>query len=216
MSVATALATVAEIRRLPVGRWLLRRDELVERLDLGAALHRQLGHLTPGERVRAELAAALLHEPALLVLDDVTAGLDVTSRERVRLFLRQEHRSHRRTMLVTARTHGDLAPLCQRVLVLDDGRLSFDGSLAELAERNGIRRVLVIDLARPGKPLEGLPGAELLDVEDGGLRQRLELRPGATDPAQLLREVNARAEVRDAVLLEPDPEDVVRRLGASC
>jgi ABC-2 type transport system ATP-binding protein len=170
--------------------------------------------------MRGELAAALLHSPPLIVLDEPTVGLDVLSKERLRLFLASELAEHGRTLLLTTHDMDDVERLCRRLLVVDHGRLVYDGDQAGLVARVGARRVLVVDLAEPTPPLDTVPGTELLGVEllgveGSGLRQRLAFSPGTTTAAAVLAAVSQVAEVRDLSVEEPGIEDVVRRLYAS-
>ncbi len=168
--------------------------------------------LSLGERMRGEIAAALLHEPELLVLDEPTVGLDVLSKERLRVFLREELAASGGTLLLTTHDMDDVQRLCDRLLVVDRGRLVHDGDLPGLVALVGARRVLVVDLADPAGPLDAIPGTELVGVEGGGLRQRLAFSPESTTAAAVLAEVSRVAVVRDLSIEEPDIEDVVRRL----
>jgi ABC-2 type transport system ATP-binding protein len=207
---------LAAIHRLPAERARRRRDELVERLALQEFLARPVRQLSLGERMRGELAAALLHEPELLVLDEPTVGLDVLSKERLRVFLREENRAHRRTMLLTTHDMDDVERLCSRLLVVDRGRLVYDGDQAGLVARVGGRRILVVDLAEPrdsfAEAVAPLPDVQILDTEGGGLRHRFAFAPGRVSAAEVLARVAEHAEVRDLGIVEPDIEDVVRRL----
>jgi len=162
--------------------------------------------------MRAEIAAALLHSPELLVLDEPTIGLDVLSKQRLREFLRAERAERGTTLLLTTHDMGDVGRLCERVLVVDHGRLAFDGTLPALAGTVGARRVLVVDLAAPAPPLTGIPETTLLTTEADGMRQRLAFDAAATTAAAVLAAVSGRAEVRDLAIEEPDIEDVVRRI----
>ena len=168
--------------------------------------------LSLGQRMRGEVAAALLHRPRLIVLDEPTIGLDVLSKERLRVFLREQRAQHGTTLLLTTHDMGDIERLCERVLVVDQGRLAYDGSLPGLVERVGAERVLVADLAEPWTPLDDVPGTRLVGTEADGLRQRLAFTPQTTTAAAVLAEVSRRVEVRDLSVEEPDIEDVVRRL----
>ena len=212
LPLAESLRILAAIHRLPAAQWLPRRDELVQRLELAEFLATPVRQLSLGQRMRGEVAAALLHSPELLVLDEPTVGLDVLSKERLRVFLREELAAHGRTLLLTTHDMDDVERLCDRLLVVDRGRLAYDGDLAGLVARVGARRELVVDLAEPVAPLDGVPDTELVSVEGGGLRQRLAFAPDRTTAAQVLAAVSARADVRDLTVTEPDIEDVVRRL----
>lgn len=215
LPLADSLRILGAIHRLPAARLAARRDELVEQLDLAGFLDRPVRQLSLGQRMRGELAAALLHSPPLIVLDEPTVGLDVLSKERLRLFLTSELAEHGRTLLLTTHDMDDVERLCRRLLVVDHGRLVYDGDQSGLVARVGARRVLVVDLAEPAPPLDTVPGTELLGVEGGGLRQRLAFSPGTTTAAAALAAVSEVADVRDLSVEEPDIEDVVRRLYAS-
>ncbi|NHN55345.1 ATP-binding cassette domain-containing protein [Calidifontibacter sp. DB0510] len=170
-----------------------RRDELVEQLELGEFLSTPVRQLSLGQRMRAEVAAALLHSPQLIILDEPTIGLDVLSKQRLRDFLVAERRRHGTTLLLTTHDMGDIERLCERVLVVDHGRLAYDGSLAGLSRTVGAQRVLVVDLA-------------------DGTRQRIPFDAEKVTAATVLAQASERAEVRDLSIEEPDIEDVVRRI----
>jgi ABC-2 type transport system ATP-binding protein len=212
LPLAESLRILAAIHRLPASQWQPRRDELVERLELAAFLTTPVRQLSLGQRMRGEVAAALLHSPQLLVLDEPTVGLDVLSKERLRVFLREELTAHGRTLLLTTHDMDDVERLCDRLLVVDRGRLAYQGDLSGLVARVGARRVLVVDLTAPADPLDDVPDTTLVAVEGGGLRQRLAFSPDRTTAAAVLAAVSARADVRDLTVAEPDIEDVVRRL----
>jgi ABC-2 type transport system ATP-binding protein len=206
---------LAAIHRLDPVTARRRTELLVEQLEMGPQLSTPVRSLSLGQRMRAEIAAALLHAPELLILDEPTIGLDVLSKQRLREFLLEERRQRGTTLLLTTHDMGDIERLCNRVLVVDQGRLAFDGTLAGLAGTVGARRVLVIDLAEPTDELSGIPHTTLLGAEGDGLRQRLAFDASATTAAAVLAEVSARAQVRDLAIEEPDIEDVVRRIYAA-
>jgi len=192
-----------------------RTAELAERLELGGFLSVPVRQLSLGQRMRAEVAAALLHSPRLVILDEPTIGLDVLSKQRLREFLTAERRQHGTTLLLTTHDMGDVQRLCDRVLVIDHGRLAYDGGLAGLSRAVGAQRVLVVDLAAPGPDLDDLDGARHLASEGGGLRQRLAFDAERTTAAKVLASVAQRAEVLDLTVEELDIEDVVRRIYAA-
>ena len=171
--------------------------------------------LSLGQRMRAEVAAALLHSPRLVILDEPTIGLDVLAKQRLREFLIGERRRHGTTLLLTTHDMGDVERLCDRILVIDHGRLAYDGDLPGLSRTVGVERVLVVDLAEPTPDLTGLDGARHLSAEAGGLRQRLAFDAEQTTAAKVLAAVSDKAEVLDLTVEEPDIEDVVRRIYAA-
>ncbi|ASF13123.1 putative ABC transporter ATP-binding protein [Nocardia brasiliensis NBRC 14402] len=207
-----SFSILAAIHRLEPDAARKREHELVEQLEMAETLDTPVRQLSLGQRMRAEVAAALLHSPELVILDEPTIGLDVLSKQRLREFLRAERAERGTTLLLTTHDMGDIERLCGRVLVVDHGHLVYDGSLTGLAATVGARRVLVVDLAEPTPDLDDLPCAQLLESEGGGMRQRLAFDPEQTTAAQLLALVSERAEVRDLSIEEPEIEDVVRRI----
>ena len=196
-----------------------RTAELVDALDLGAFLTTPVRQLSLGQRMRGELAAALLHSPELVVLDEPTIGLDVLSKAQLREFLRAERAARGTTLLLTTHDMSDIEHLCDRVFLVDRGHLVHDGDLPSLARTVGAKRVLVVDLATPFPQLPALTdatGAPLpvdhLDSEGEGLRHRFAFDPTRTSAAAVLAAVSAHAQVRDLAIEEPDIEDVVRRV----
>lgn len=123
--------------------------ELAEMLELGAELHRPVRKLSLGQRMKAELLAALLHRPAVLFLDEPTLGLDVNAQARVRDFLADYNRRYGATVLLTSHDMGDITSLCERVLLIHAGQLFHDGSLEELTTRLTPCREVRLELRHP-------------------------------------------------------------------
>ena len=162
--------------------------------------------------MRGEVAAALVHSPRLLVLDEPTIGLDMISKERLRHFLITERAERGTTLLLTTHDMSDIERLCERVLVVDHGRLVYDGTLPGLAQRVGAAA-----RAR-GRPVGAAthrcswPRPPTSAASGDGVRQRLAFSPHDTTAARVLAEVSAQVEVRDLTLEEPAIEDIVRTL----
>ncbi|MBW8487132.1 ABC transporter ATP-binding protein [Actinomadura parmotrematis] len=185
-----------------------RLAELTDLLELAPFLDTPVRQLSLGQRMRGDLAAALLHAPELLILDEPTIGLDVVSRATVRGFLERLNTERGTTVLLTTHDLGDIERLCPRVLIIDHGRLAFDGDLDRLRAEVGGERLLVVELARPGPPLR-LPGVAVDRVE--GPRQWLRLPEGESAAAVIAR-LAAGHEVRDIALRETGIDEVVARL----
>jgi ABC-2 type transport system ATP-binding protein len=203
---------LSAIHRLPASAWEPRLAECVQLLEMEPFLDTPVRQLSLGQRMRGEVTAALLHSPELLVLDEPTIGLDLMSKERLRGFLVRERTERGTTVLLTTHDLPDIERLCDRILVVDHGKVAFDGTLPGLVSRVGAERVLVVDLVEPGPPLTDVPGTTLQSVEAEGLRQHLAFRAEETTAAAVVAAVSARVELRDLTVTEPDIEDVVRRL----
>ncbi|WP_330175637.1 ATP-binding cassette domain-containing protein [Streptomyces sp. NBC_01498] len=191
--------------RIPDRRYRENLDRCVELLELGELLDVPVRQLSLGQRMRGDIAAALLHDPEVLYLDEPTIGLDVISKARVREFLRELNAERRTTVLLTTHDLTDIEQLCARVMVIDHGRLVYDGALAGLHEVGGSERTLVVDLERELPPVE-LPGARVVKVE--GPRQWLAF-PAAASAAPLVARIAAEYPLMDLSVREPDIESVI-------
>jgi ABC-2 type transport system ATP-binding protein len=184
---------------------------LVELLDMGPFLSTPVRQLSLGQRMRGELAAALLHDPPILFLDEPTIGLDLVSKEAVRAFLVERNRTQGTTVLLTTHDLVDVERLCERLLIIDHGRVIEDGTVDGIKNRYGDERTLVVDLVEPGPPL-AVDGAQVVRIE--GPRQWLRFHRDAHTASSLLAQVSAVAAVRDMTVEEPAIEDVVRKIYA--
>lgn len=173
------------VYRVPQRQYRATLDEMVDLLDLGPLLGKQVRVLSPGERMRCELAAALLHRPSVLFLDEPTLGLDVNAQAVLRGFLRDHNARHGATVLLTSHYMGDVTALAGRVLVIDHGRLRFDGDLAALVERHAPHRRVRVTL-REAVHADRLAGyGEVVDV-DGAVVTLAVLRADAALATRLL------------------------------
>jgi ABC-2 type transport system ATP-binding protein len=197
------------IYRVPFERWRGNLDTFTEVLELGPFLETPVRQLSLGQRMRGELTASMLHDPEILFLDEPTIGLDLVAKARVREFLATVNRERGVTVLLTTHDLSDIERLCRRLLIIDHGRVIYDGGLETLIERYGEERTLIVDLEEPAKPLQ-VDGARVVRVE--GPRQWLRFRRDEVSAAQLTAAVAAQAPLVDLAIDEPDIEDVVRRI----
>jgi ABC-2 type transport system ATP-binding protein len=199
------------IYRIDTARYRRNLHEFCELLDLGDLLDTPVRQLSLGQRMRGDIAAALLHDPEILYLDEPTIGLDVVSKSRLRTFLREVNAARDVTLLLTTHDLQDIEQLCSRVMVIDHGSLVYDGSLVGLHAQGGSTRTLVVDLVDP-LPDDGrirLEGAAVQKVE--GPRQWLTF-PHDASAAPLVAAVVAAYDVADLSILEPAIEDVIGRI----
>jgi ABC-2 type transport system ATP-binding protein len=197
------------VYRVPVGLHAARLADFVALLDLGPFLDTPVRQLSLGQKMRGEITAALLHNPAILYLDEPTIGLDVVSKSRVREFLARIVAELGVTVILTTHDLSDVERLSSRLLVIDHGRVVYDGTVDDLKARHGQHRTLVVDLERPGDPLD-IGGAEVVRVE--GPRQWLRFHRDHTTAAELIAEIVRTTPVLDLTVEEPQIEDVIARL----
>lgn len=209
-----SLELLRHVYRVPAERHHRMLAEMRDLLDLDSFLATPVRQLSLGQRMRGDLAAAMLHEPPILYLDEPTIGLDVVARARVREFLAELNRQRGVTAMLTTHDLADVERLCRRLIIIDGGRLIFDGSLDAIRARYGTHRTLVVDL-EPGQSIELGPGqlpdgADLARVE--GDRRWLRFDATRLTAAQVTVAVVALARVRDLTVEEPGIEEIIRRI----
>ncbi len=182
--------------------------ELVDRLGLTGFLDRTVRNLSLGQRMRAEIAAAVLPRPQVLFLDEPTIGLDVEAKAAVREFLAERNRESGTTVLLTTHDTDDIVRLCSRLVVIDHGRIISDGPVDALTDRFADRRRLVVDVL--GDEVLRVEGADV--AQHGRRRYTLDFSTTEVSAPEMVARVLAAAEVRDLTLEPPDLEDVIRRI----
>ncbi|MGF1515607.1 MAG: ATP-binding cassette domain-containing protein [Elainellaceae cyanobacterium] len=185
-----------------------RLGELTEMLDLGAKLNQPVRKLSLGERMKAELLAALLHHPKVLFLDEPTLGLDVNAQASVRAFLKQYNQQYRATVLLTSHYMADITALCDRVMLIYQGELIYDGGLHDLLERFAPYREVKVEL-EAGCSRQQLETYGELEALDGCVARFIVRRDRLTDVvARLLAELA----VVDLTVTDPPVEEVIGRV----
>ena len=180
-------------------------EGLTALLEVRDKLDVMVRELSLGERMKFELIAALLHAPKVLFLDEPTIGLDVTSQQKVRDFLKHYNRERKIVTMLTSHYMGDIEALCQRVIIIDHGRIFFDGPLSGIIERFASHKILGFTIAETATP-DLAPYGEIMPKVDAQHRIRV-ARPKVME---ICREVMARFPVTDMSVQEPPIEDVIR------
>jgi ABC-2 type transport system ATP-binding protein len=203
-----SFAVLQKMYDVPLARHRENLATFVELLDLGDLLDVPVRQLSLGQRMRGDIAAALLHDPEIVYLDEPTIGLDVISKARLREFLAQVNAERRTTIILTTHDLDDIEALCTRVMVIDHGHQIFDGTLDRLKSSQSAPRTLVVDLATSLPPIE-VTGATVVKVD--GPRQNLTF-PTSTSAAPLLAEIAANYPLMDLSVSEPTIESVITQL----
>ncbi|HLJ66990.1 MAG TPA: ATP-binding cassette domain-containing protein [Chloroflexota bacterium] len=195
--------------RVPEARFRKNLDRLVQLLDLAPCMDTPVRQLSLGQLMRGEVAGALLHDPQIVFLDEPTIGLDVVSKARLLEFLTEINREQGVTVLLTTHDIADVERLCERMLIIDRGKVIYDGGVTAIRERFGGERMLIVDLETPQPPL-AVEGATVEQVD--GARQWLRFRRSEISAARVIAGVVASAPVVDLALEEPAIEEIVRRI----
>lgn len=187
--------------------------ELTDLLDLGDLLPKPVRQLSLGERMRCELAAALLHRPRVLFLDEPTIGLDVTMQERIRRFIREYNRRTGATVLLTSHYMADVTSLCPRVIVIHHGRLLYDGALGALAARLAPFKILAVALEEGEDPAR-VDWRAFGEPLDGALGEgtRLYLRVPKDQAPEVTARLLSQVRVADLTVEDPPVEAVIDRV----
>jgi ABC-2 type transport system ATP-binding protein len=182
--------------------------ELDELLDLAPLIRKPVRNLSLGERMKCELAGALLHRPKVLFLDEPTIGLDITAQVRIRAFLEEYNQRTGAAVLLTSHYMADVTALCERIIIIHQGRLKYDGGIGELSRRIAPFKLIcltlkdgaLLDLSRYGTPVGS---------EDGDCKQLLQVPAG--EVAEVTARLLAELPVQDLNIEDPPIESVIER-----
>ena len=213
LALIDSLELLRHMYRVPPNRFRANLAHARELLDLDPFLRTPVRQLSLGQRMRGDLAAALLHDPPILYLDEPTIGLDIVAKARIREFLASLNRERHVTILLTTHDLADIEQLCQRMIVIDGGRVMYDGSLSALRARHGRWRGITIDfdgpdlglleqIARPSIRIRSQEGPRVHLAFDGAVHSAMDVLGLA---AQL-------GTIRDVAIEEPRIEDIVRAM----
>jgi ABC-2 type transport system ATP-binding protein len=181
------------IYRIPRPDFLAIRDELIDLLDIGALVTQPIRNLSLGERMKMEIAGALLHRPQVLFLDEPTIGLDITMQRRIRSFIADYNNRYGATVILTSHYMADVQALCKRVVVIHHGRLVFDGDLTTLSDRFTTQRTITARLA------------------DG---EEITILAARADTASATAQLLADHDVVDLTIEDPPIDDVIEQVFA--
>jgi ABC-2 type transport system ATP-binding protein len=186
------------------------RDEFIELLELGDLVRKPVRNLSLGERMKVETAAALLHRPGVLFLDEPTIGLDVTMQKRIRSFVAEYNRRYGATVLLTSHYMADVQALCKRVIVIHHGRILFDGELAALAAAFGADKTIGVTLKEGADAVDFAPYGEVVGIDDGKVSIRVGRGLAPDVAGRLLHDLP----VADLTIEDPPIEDVIESVFA--
>ncbi len=198
-----------DIYRIPRTEYASNRDEFIAVLDIEGLLDVPVRQLSLGQRMRCDLAAALLHSPAILFLDEPTIGMDAVSKIAFREFIKRFNQERGTTVILTTHDMDDIEVICDRVMIINDGKIISDGTLDDLRRRVGIERRLVIELADDATPSIH-PGAAIA-AHDGN-RVHISFDPERVSAAALISQVTSENEVQDLFVENPPIEETIARI----
>jgi ABC-2 type transport system ATP-binding protein len=184
-------------------------DEFVRMLDMEEFMRTPVRQLSLGQRMRGDFAAAMLHDPKIVYLDEPTIGLDVVAKEAIREFIARINSQRGTTIILTTHDLADVERLCRRIVLIDHGTIIYDGDIERIKGEYGRFRRLVLRFEEP-VALPQLPGAEL--EESDGVTARFRFDRNTERADLLIREASERYKLVDVTLEEPDLESIIRRI----
>lgn len=196
------------IYRLPRAEFATTLAELVELLELEPLLQKPVRNLSLGERMKCEIAGALLHRPQVLFLDEPTIGLDVTMQRRIRDFVREYNRRNGATVLLTSHYMADVEALCKRVVVIHHGKLLFDGELTQLVERFSPHKTIAVQLLNGVNDLSDY--GEVVEQSGAMVKLRVPKSQTATVTGRLLADLA----IADLTVEDPPIDEVIEQVFA--
>ena len=209
LPVIESFELLRDIYRIPVADYRRNRDEFIAVLDIEPCLDTPVRQLSLGQRMRCDLAAAMLHSPEILFLDEPTIGMDAVSKRSFRAFIKRFNSARGTTVILTTHDMDDIEAICNRILIISDGKIVTDGTLDDLRQRVTLERRLVVDMARDGAPT--LHPASTL-VSANGRRVEIQFDPTAISATELIAHVSSHNQVRDVFVEHPPIEDLIARI----
>lgn len=205
-----SLNLIAKMYEVPSDRYQQLLKEFSETLELDELLRVPIRNMSLGQKMRAELAATLIHEPKVVYLDEPTIGLDLIVKERIREFIKKQNREQNITVMLTTHDLGDIEELCERVLIIDTGRIIFDGPIHTIKERFGKYREITFETAADFQHVNAPVGADVAAQEARRLTLRFDRT--LTSASQVAAAVMNQIEVKDFSLSEPNLAAIIKQI----
>lgn len=205
-----SLNLIARMYDVPPDRYQQLLKQFSHTLELDELTRVPIRNMSLGQKMRAELAATLIHEPKIVYLDEPTIGLDLIVKERIREFIKQQNREAGTTVVLTTHDLGDIEELCQRVMIIDAGKLIYDGPLSTIKDRFGKFREITFEMVNATNSVTLPAGAEVVGQEQRKVTIRFD-RTLAT-ASQVAAAVMDQVEVMDFSLAEPDLSSIVKQI----
>jgi ABC-2 type transport system ATP-binding protein len=198
------------IYRIPAGTYSDMMKKLTAALDLEPLMNMPVRKLSLGQRMRCDIAASLVHRPRVLFLDEPTIGLDVLAKENIRSFLRELNRAEGTTIILTTHDMNDIEQLCQRLIILDKGRVIYDGETGKLKSRFVHDKMIEVEFHEKVESLAGLPELEV--VGESGNKMRLKFQNGGSGITDVIGRLAKLYPIKDISVREPSVESIIRSI----
>jgi len=214
IAVLESLKLLGKIYKVPAAEFKQRLETLTQILDLGNILHTPVRKISLGQRIRSDLAASLIYGPKILFLDEPTIGLDAVGKDSVRNFLKKINKEFRTTIIMTTHDLKEIEELCQRIMIIDKGKIIYDGALDRIKNLPGLPRRILIDFSSEA-PLAQLSQkftSRVNFVPESARRVLGSYDPRVISTPDLVKEMVGSYELADFTISEPEIEEVVMKI----
>lgn len=197
------------IYNVPDGLYKKNLDRFTEMLDMGGFINQPVRQLSLGQRMRADIVAALIHSPEIVFFDEPTIGIDVVGKETIRTFIRRLNEQDNVTMIFTTHDMRDIEKTCRRLIIINEGSKIYDGSLSEIRSRFGTQRRLDVTFAE-NMNIAPIENVTVNDLENN--KKRFVFETGSVQVNDLMNRLLSEYNVRDINISEPDIESIIRNI----
>ena len=200
---------IRHIYRIPPKKYKENLERYTELLDMGSFLHQPVRQLSLGQRMRADIAAALLHSPKIVFFDEPTIGIDVVGKEKIRKFIKTLNQTDNITMIFTTHDMQDIEKTCERLIIIDGGKKLYDGSLENV--RKGYVSSRMIEAEFESLPISlDLPHTVVSDVENNALKKLISFSTDEVSVNQLMTALMNTRNIKDLSIREPEIDAIIR------
>ncbi len=208
LPVIESFKLIKDIYKIPSENYKRTLNSLIDLLEISKIYKTPVRQLSLGQRMRCDLAAAFLHHPRLLFLDEPTIGLDAISKLAVRKIIKQLNKEYKTTILLTTHDLDDIESLCKRVLILNEGKIILDGSLKNICRKISSERWLIIELLKEN---EQISDKYVTFLKQEGNQIKLSFNPNQVTATQLISRITAKYAVRDLYIQNPPIEEIIAK-----
>lgn len=200
---------IRHIYRIPPKKYKENLERYTELLDMGSFLHQPVRQLSLGQRMRADIAAALLHSPKIVFFDEPTIGIDVVGKDKIRKFIKTLNQTDNITMIFTTHDMQDIEKTCERLIIIDGGKKLYDGSLENV--RKGYVSSRIIEAEFESLPISlDLPHTVVSDVENNALKKLISFSTDEVSVNQLMTALMNTHNIKDLSIREPEIDAIIR------
>lgn len=205
-----SLELLKYIYKIPAKRFEDNLEKFTHLLDMEDFLNQPVRQLSLGQRMKGDIAAALMHSPQIVFFDEPTIGLDVVAKEKIREFIRKLNQTEQTTMIFTTHDMQDIEQVCKRLIIIDEGKKLYDGSIEDIRHKYATKRSIEVELDS-GVELQKLDGVFIQTIENtGGCRKILTFDGERVSVEELMTELLNKYRIKDISIKEPEIDSIIR------